>query len=131
MTEPKKQQDLMDWIAMSTSKGGTARHWSIIGEGNTGGIWEQVERLFLANEYRIGSQEARFINILNDVNSEDKLGKMLGANPNAVNYPLSDIPYSLWTYDMLLIHAEIKALVHQNDMLNTMLEQNKPSLLEG
>tara|TARA_R110000851_G_scaffold285294_2_gene438976 strand:+ start:1251 stop:1628 length:378 start_codon:yes stop_codon:yes gene_type:complete len=125
MTEPKKQQDLMDWIAMST------KDTIVISEGNTGGIWEQVERLFLANKYRIGTQEARFINILNDVNSEDKLGKMLGANPNAVNYPLSDIPYSLWTYDMLLIHAEIQALVRQNDMLNTMLEQNKPSLLEG
>ena len=86
MTEPKKQQSIMDWVGMATTD------TAIINDGATGGIWEQVERLFLANEYRIGTQEARFINILNDVNSEEKLGAMLLANPEAVGYPLSDIP---------------------------------------
>jgi hypothetical protein len=125
MSDNFKKQNSMDWSAMS------AEGAVIISDGDTGGIWNQVERLFLANEYRIGIQEARFINVLNDVNSEGSLGKMLDDNPEAVGYPLSDIPYTLWVYDMLLIHAEIQALVHQNNMLETMLEQNKPSLLEG
>lgn len=125
MADNFKKQNSMDWSSMSIEGA------VIIGDGDTGGIWNQVERLFLANEYRIGIQEARFINILNDVNSEGSLGKMLDDNPEAVGYPLSDIPYTLWVYDMLLIHAEIQSLVHQNNMLETMLEQNKPSLLEG
>tara|TARA_R110000851_G_scaffold108025_1_gene228727 strand:- start:306 stop:695 length:390 start_codon:yes stop_codon:yes gene_type:complete len=125
MSDNFKKQNLMDWIAMS------AEGAIVIGDGDTGGIWKQVERLFLANEYRIGLQEARFINILNDVNSEGSLGKMLAANPEVVGYPLSDIPYTLWVYDMLIIHAEIQSLATQNDMLETMLEQNKPSLINN
>lgn len=125
MTDQRKQEDMMDWAAMSTPQA------IVINDGSTGGIFEQIERLFLANEYRIGTQESRFINILNDVNSEDKLGAMLDANPECTGYPLSDIPYALWTYDMLLIHAEVQTLARQNDMIETILQQNKPSLLAG
>lgn len=121
----KREQNLLDWIAMSTTE-------IVVADANKGGLHDQLERLYMANNYRIGMQETRFVNELHSKNNDEvlvKLLKKIGEGGNAILYPLSDIPYSHWTYAMLIIHGEIKAIQHQNELIETILEQNKPSLL--
>ena len=124
----KKQENMLDWIAMSTTE-------VVVADGNKGNIYDQLERMFLANEYRIGLLETRFVNSIHAANSNDSLmelvNKICDDGETNIQYPLSDIPYKYWTYEMLIIHGEVKAIYHQNELIETILEQNKPSLLAG
>lgn len=123
----KKEQNLLDWIGMSTTE-------IVVADANKGGLHDQLERLYMANECRIGMQEVRFVNCLHSEHSTETLLKLVKQicdvkGDDTIRYPLSDIPYGYWTYDMLIIHGEIKAIYHQNELIETILEQNKPSLL--
>ena len=129
----REQENMLDWIRMSTTE-------VVVATGNKGSIYEQLERVFLANEYRIGTLEVQFINSIQSNTTNEELLRLVhqlstkeervGGNAN-IQYPLSDIPYKYWTYEMLIIHGEVKAIAHQNEMIETILEQNKPSLLAG
>ncbi len=121
----RKQENMLDWSNMSTAS-------------TKGGMYDQLERLYLANEYRIGTLEARFVNCIHSNVSNGELIKLIDKistdkekieGNDTISYPLSDIPYQYWTYEMLIIHGEVKAIYHQNEMIETILEQNKPSLL--
>ena len=129
----KKQENMLDWITMSTTE-------VVVADGNKGSLYDQLERMFLANEYRIGTLESRFVNCVRDSTTNEELLRLVAqlstkeekaeGNVN-ISYPLSDIPYKYWTYEMLIIHGEVIAISHQNELIETILEQNKPSLLAG
>lgn len=87
-------------------------------------MYEQVERLYLSNEYRLGILAEEFFEelgkrapdrILNQVTPDDQ-------------YQVSDV---YWSDKMVDIYGQVRALITVQDQLDTILSMNKPSLLEG
>lgn len=120
--------NLLDWQAMSI--GGS----SIVEGHNHGGIYEQIERVWVANQYRIGMLSVEFENWLAEINTDvsmEALFKRMDTHPELGESIFSDIPYGHWNYPMLMCYTEIRTLSHQNEMLAIIIKQNKPSLLAG
>lgn len=109
----------------------------------TGGIHGQIERLYVANLTNIGEISVSFTNMFYEANSDKEVAmlekqyakktatKDNPAGDNVMEWLISDVPYTHWTLPMVMAHTEIRTLTQQNEMLETILAMNKPSLLVG
>jgi hypothetical protein len=116
--------NLVDWTALMLSDEPT------ILENSTGGIYEQVERQWIANTARVAMLTNEFETWLEQVNSDDEMAKLIERMQSSLTMYLgesmfSDIPYHHWNFPMVVIYAELRTLSHHNDILETILEQNK------
>lgn len=87
---------------------------------HTGDLYEQVERMCCLNEANIGEKHLSLSNMLAACSGRDPSEPLV-----------TEVPYELWTIDMHVLHAELRVLNNQNELLDTILSQNKPSLLAG
>lgn len=116
--------NLLDWLEMMVSEEPT------ILENSTGGIYDQIERQWIANSARLAMLTTQFETWLEQANSDDEMAALIERMQSSLTMYLgesmfSDIPYHNWCLPMVVIYAEIRTLSHHNDMLETILEQNK------
>lgn len=90
----------------------------------TDSLYAQVERVVLAIEYQLGILDEEFFSKMQKTTP----AKVWTAMTPDVMY---ELPKQYWCDRMVEIYAIKCTLNTQKDMLETILEQNKPSLLES
>lgn len=137
--KPNTEMNMLPWKQMAA----VPHSFSALHVNVGGSLYEQIERLFASNLYNIGDLSVAFVNMYTESNSEAvrlelekkyKLDSNVGGemvNEDIYKYLISELPYYHWTLPMVALQAEVRALTQQNDYLETILQQNKPSLLAG
>jgi hypothetical protein len=137
--KPNTELNMLPWNKMAA----TLNSFSALHVNVGGSMYEQIERLYSCNLYNIGELSVMFVNMYHEANSEaerfllekkyQRKSNQGGetVNEDLMKFLISDLPYYHWTLPMVALQAEVRVLTQQNDYLETILEQNKPSLLVG